>query len=101
MSEPEGMNTPADVSSGATAPTPAPTPAPAPAEVTASGPAEKNPSDPQATTGQEDETRRRFKEALDRKKAAGGTHIGPHAEGKSHLKGSSDNRQRQFRRKSG
>jgi hypothetical protein len=55
----------------------------------------------EATNSQDDETRRKFREALERKKASGGTHAGPQAEGKSNVKGSSDKVQRQFRRKSG
>jgi hypothetical protein len=50
----------------------------------------------------EDETHRRFREALERKKAGGGSGGGPRpTEGGAHLKGSNDKRQRQFRRKSG
>jgi hypothetical protein len=48
-----------------------------------------------------DDARRRFREALERKKSASGGHLGPHAEGGQHLKGSNTRQQRQFRRKSG
>jgi hypothetical protein len=48
-----------------------------------------------------EENRRRFREALERKNAADHCHPHSDAEGGTHLKGSSDNRKRQFRRKSG
>jgi len=48
-----------------------------------------------------EDNRRRMREALERKKSSSGVHIGPSAQGSQHLKGSSDQRQRQFRRKSG
>jgi hypothetical protein len=48
-----------------------------------------------------DETRRRFREALERKKATPGTHPGSQAAGGHTMKGSNSKRQRQFRRKSG
>jgi Family of unknown function (DUF5302) len=47
------------------------------------------------------ETRRRFREALERKKAAPGTHPGSQAAGNTTLKGSNGKRKREFRRKSG
>jgi hypothetical protein len=49
----------------------------------------------------EDETRRRFREALERKNATPGTHPGSQVDGGSHLKSSNGKRKREFRRKSG
>jgi hypothetical protein len=49
----------------------------------------------------DDETRRKFREALERKKSSGGAHAGPQAETNSTMKESSDARRRQFRRRSG
>jgi hypothetical protein len=49
----------------------------------------------------DDETRRKFREALERKKSSGGGHAGPLAGAKSGVKASNDKVQRQFRRKSG
>jgi hypothetical protein len=49
----------------------------------------------------EDETRRRFREALERKNASPGTHPGSQVDGGSHLKSSNGKRKREFRRKSG
>jgi Family of unknown function (DUF5302) len=49
----------------------------------------------------EDETRRRFREALERKNATPGTHPGSQVDGASHLKSSNGKRKREFRRKSG
>jgi Family of unknown function (DUF5302) len=49
----------------------------------------------------EDETRRRFREALERKNASPGTHPGSQVDGASHLKSSNGKRKREFRRKSG
>lgn len=51
--------------------------------------------------GVEDDTRRRMREALERKQTAAGAHVGPTAEGGAHLKASNTTRKRQFRRKSG
>ena len=47
------------------------------------------------------EAQRRFKEALDRKKAATGEHPGNAGSAGQKLKDSNSKRQRQFRRKSG
>jgi hypothetical protein len=49
----------------------------------------------------EDDTRRRFREALERKNATPGTHPGSQVDGASHLKSSNGKRKREFRRKSG
>ncbi|HEV7825644.1 MAG TPA: DUF5302 domain-containing protein [Mycobacteriales bacterium] len=49
----------------------------------------------------DDETRRKFREALERKKTSGGTHAGPQAGTTPTMKGSNDARRREFRRKSG
>jgi Family of unknown function (DUF5302) len=55
----------------------------------------------QAELSVEDETRRRFREALERKNASPGTHPGSQVDGGSHLKSSNGKRKREFRRKSG
>jgi Family of unknown function (DUF5302) len=57
--------------------------------------------DPEGRPADDDETHRRFREALERKRASGGAHLGPHAEGGAHLKGSNTKHRREFRRKSG
>ena len=49
----------------------------------------------------EDDARRRFREALDRKNATPGTHPGSQADGGNNLKSSNGKRKREFRRKSG
>jgi hypothetical protein len=54
-----------------------------------------------APNNQDDETRRKFREALERKKSSGGGHAGPQAGNTGGLKASNDKVQRQFRRKSG
>jgi hypothetical protein len=56
---------------------------------------------PEVEPDRDDETRRRFREALERKKVAGTAHLGPHAEGGANLKGSNTRQRREFRRKSG
>jgi hypothetical protein len=56
---------------------------------------------PEPRSGEDDETHRRFREALDRKRSGAGAHLGPHAEGGAHLKGSNTKHRREFRRKSG
>jgi hypothetical protein len=57
-------------------------------------------SDPAAGSDQDD-ARRKFREALERKNANPGRHPGSQTEVGSHLKSSNGKRQRQFRRKSG
>jgi hypothetical protein len=49
----------------------------------------------------QDDARRRFREALERKNANPGRHPGSQTDAGSHLKSSNGKRQRQFRRKSG
>jgi Family of unknown function (DUF5302) len=49
----------------------------------------------------EDDVRRRFRAALERKNATPGSHPGSQADGGSHLKSSNGKRKREFRRKSG
>jgi hypothetical protein len=49
----------------------------------------------------EDEARRRFREALERKNAKPGSHPGSQAAAGNQLKGSNGKRKREFRRKSG
>jgi hypothetical protein len=71
--------------------------------------ADENPPDPassgaeseQTELSAEDDTRRRFREALERKNATPGTHPGSQVDGSSHLKSSNGKRKREFRRKSG
>jgi hypothetical protein len=70
--------------------------------------AESEPTEPeqpeqpeQSELSAEDETRRKFREALERKNATPGTHPGSQVDGGSHLKSSNGKRKREFRRKSG
>jgi hypothetical protein len=49
----------------------------------------------------EDDVRRRFREALERKNASPGTHPGSQADGGNQMKSSNGKRKREFRRKSG
>lgn len=58
-------------------------------------------TDPGKGSDQQDETRRRFREALERKKGAGVAQAGPPAAKGIGASSSNDKRQRQFRRKSG
>ena len=61
----------------------------------------KDDATPDKGIDEDDDTHRRFREALERKKAGGQQHLGPHAQGGAHLKGSNTRQRREFRRKSG
>jgi hypothetical protein len=60
-----------------------------------------SPAEQDRSSETENDTRRRFREALERKQAGGQSHVGPTAEAGAQLKASNAKRKRQFRRKSG
>jgi hypothetical protein len=72
------------------------TPAEPSVELATEQSAQESPEEPA-----EDDVRRRFREALERKNATPGTHPGSQVDGGSHLKSSNGKRKREFRRKSG